>query len=73
MRILYNNDKGIARANGLTAHSQLIDIIYNALINGVLKYLSPLDYTQSPKYNPNCASCRNGFVPGTTQLIPTNQ
>jgi len=70
---LYNNDKCIAIANGLTAHSQLIDIIYNALINGVLKYLSPLDYTQSPKYNPNCASCRNGFVPGTTQLIPTNQ
>lgn len=74
---LLNNEIGIIAGQNNTDLSNLADEVYQKMLIGELKYLMPLDYTQSPRYdpinNPSCTYCRNGFVPGLTELKPTNQ
>lgn len=76
---VFNNSVGINIAISYWDPNTIADVIYSKLLNGELKYLKPLDYTQSPAYDsnrdgiPDCPTCRNGFMPGSTQLTPTNQ
>lgn len=59
--------------------ASLADFIYGKILEGKMKYLSPLDYLQSSEYDsnhdglPDCNECRNGFVPGYTTLKWTNE
>ena len=64
---LYNNNVGIAIAwnHMLTAEAQLAGTVNAAVANGEMQYLSPLDVSGYP--------ITQGIIPGTTQLIPTNQ
>ncbi len=70
---IFNNNIGIAAAATNRNLSTIANIIFQMILDGKMEYLNPLDYIQSPAYNPNCQNCRNGFVPGLTHLIPTNQ
>jgi len=62
---LFNNDVGhqSINGNGSLSNSQLADLIYQKLLNGDLRYLSPLDTVIAPFYG----------ISNLTQLIPTNQ
>ncbi|MBN4084808.1 hypothetical protein JYT89_00535 [Flavobacteriaceae bacterium AH-315-B10] len=62
---LFNNNIGhqSISGNGSLSLSQLADLIYQRLLNGDLRYLSPLDTVVPPFYGIN----------SLTQLIPTNQ
>jgi len=48
------------------------------LANGELRRLGPLNWTTNPWYDlnhdkiPDCPTCTNGIVTGSTALIPTN-
>ncbi|MBK7884898.1 MAG: hypothetical protein IPJ81_14785 [Chitinophagaceae bacterium] len=74
---LFNNSVGINIAKGYWDPNTIDDVIYEQVLSGKMKYLKFLDYIQSPKYDPknkpNCNTCRNGFVPGLTQFVFTNQ
>ena len=79
---LHNNNWGI---DVIYSHPLLYDdidienqvVVY--LQNGILKYLKPLDFVNSPRYDvnvdgiPDCSTCLDGMTPGVTSLIPTNQ
>lgn len=55
-----------------------MDLIYQKLLNGDLRYLSPLDDIASPPYDDDgngiqdCLTCANGIILSTV-LTPTNQ
>jgi len=75
---LFNNEVGIEIGKAYTDLSSLADYIYGKILEGKMKYLYPLDYNQSPRYDangdrvPDCSFCRNGYVPGYTTLRFTN-
>ncbi len=75
---LFNNDIGhqSISGNGSLSLSQLADLIYQKLLNGDLRYLSPIDYND-PNFwdNPNTLEADDGNhgITSSTQLIPTNQ
>ena len=66
----FNNGVGISlwQANPTSTDDQLATIVQTALLNGELRYLSPLNFTQSPRWPAGL----NGIIT-STQLIPTNQ
>ena len=57
---------------------QLANFIYQILLNGDLRYLNPLDWVASKRYDSDdngiqdCPTCANGII-STTVLTPTNQ
>ncbi len=79
---LWNNSVGHNLGNVmfplLTSDSDLSQAVMQKLLNGELKYLSPLDWTASPDFDGNgdgvqdCSVCRNGII-SSTSLRPTNQ
>lgn len=78
---LFNNYKGIFDSNFDLAdsHATIKDKIMALLNNGVLRYLSPIDYSQMGNSafwdNPNTPVEGDGHhgILGSTLLIPTNQ
>jgi hypothetical protein len=74
---LFNNQVGIdiSKINNRNATSlQIMD----ALLNGRLKYLTPLDFNQSPRFDANrdgvqdCPTCLNGMISGTKLTFTNN-
>lgn len=67
---LYNNDVGIAIGylHYFSSEHHTAEIVHAAVLNGEMKYLSPLDIVASPNYPIGL----NGII-STTQLIPTSQ
>ncbi len=75
---LFNNDVGINYCWNCysTSDIAIADAIKAKLDAGFLRYLTPLDISIHPFYNPNnpgCVACTNGIIPGVTVLTPTNQ
>ena len=63
----------------LTSNNSISSAIMTKLNNGELKYLTPLDFNISERYDidphdgiQDCPSCLNGIY-SETQLKPTNQ
>ena len=77
---LFNNNIGQQSllGNSSLSLSQLVNVIYQKVLNGDLRYLSPLDKVASKNYDLNrdgiqdCSTCANGII-STTKLTPTNQ
>lgn len=77
---LFNNNVGhqSISGNGDKSLSELSNIIFTKLVNGNLRYLSPLNFVSSPLYDANrdgvqdCPNCANGITSATV-LTPTNQ
>ena len=77
---LFNNNIGHQTAiNNLEfSLEDLSNEIFNDLNTGELRYLSPLNFISSPRFDndgdgvQDCSNCRNGII-SITQLIPTNQ
>jgi hypothetical protein len=79
---LWNNEVGLNIGDVMfpvfISDESLADDVMEKILDGSLKYLSPLDFTASPRYDANhdgiqdCPTCLNGIVP-TTLLIYTNQ
>ena len=57
---------------------ELVNLIYREMLDGNLRYLSPLNWSYSPRYDVNrdgvqdCVTCLNGII-SETILTPTNQ
>lgn len=72
---LFNSNIGIIYGESctpvITSHSYVANQIMIKLRNGELRFLAPLDWVNSPLYNPNCSTCLDGIT-SQTQLIPTN-
>lgn len=81
---LFNNNVGIILAQSyvfpiFNSNQSVANEIYQKLLNGELKYLTPLDFNISKGYDVNphdgiqdCSTCLNGIY-SNTQLKPTNQ
>ena len=72
---LFNNNVGIVYGETctplLTPDSDVANQIMIKLQNGELRFLAPLDWVNSPLYNPNCSTCLDGIT-SQTLMIPTN-
>ena len=77
---IFNNNKGIAAGATATNHSNqmVANTIMQLLVIGELKYISPLDFVASEKFDKDrdgvqdCSTCLNGILPNSI-LVPTNQ
>jgi len=77
---LFNNNVGISyciSCSWLTSNNSISSAIMTKLNNGELKYIKPLNFVSSPKYDANdddvqdCPTCLNGIL-STSALTPTN-
>jgi len=77
---LFNNSIG-HKSNinyPISTITELENKIYQEFLIGNLKYLYPLDFSLSPRYDSNgdgiqdCTTCKDGII-SSTKLIPTNQ
>ena len=65
---LFNNGVGISigvNQPSLDIHA-MADYVNQAVLQGLCKYLDPVDHVASPDYDPNCSYCLNDILPTTT-------
>ena len=77
---LFNNEVGIQYCGNCftTSNQSIADALFMKLLNGELKYLSPLDpsrglYDLNRDKIQDCSTCTNGITPGVTALKNTNE